>query len=222
MPREGRPGGSLGLRGRRAVAASRRPPRLRARRGPGRLVGRRLGGRADPAGVRLPRRHLRRHRPRRARRSRPGAAGAAVGPAQTVVPELAPRGWVHRRPSADFRLRDPAAYPRWYGCEHRRPSCSLRPSSGCRSSSAPRSPAPASSPPPAATSPRAVSRSRRSSRPGVIERPRRSSSTPRAGPRARARSRAPSTHFATVNESFTRLRAARPSPHARDRADDRR
>jgi N-acetyl-gamma-glutamyl-phosphate reductase len=43
------------------------------------------------------------------------------GASQDLVPELLPRVGTVVDLSADFRLRDPAAYPAWYGAEHRRP-----------------------------------------------------------------------------------------------------
>lgn len=43
------------------------------------------------------------------------------GASQELVPELVGRVGLLVDLSADFRLRDPAAYPRWYGHEHRAP-----------------------------------------------------------------------------------------------------
>ncbi len=47
--------------------------------------------------------------------------GLPHGTAQQVVPELLGRVGVVVDLSADFRLRDPDLYPRWYGSQHRRP-----------------------------------------------------------------------------------------------------
>jgi len=43
------------------------------------------------------------------------------GASQDLVPELRKRVGVIVDLAADFRLRDPALYPRWYGAEHRHP-----------------------------------------------------------------------------------------------------
>lgn len=59
----------------------------------------------------------------------PGAAdgldavflGLPHGASQAVVPELLERGTLVIDLSADFRLRDPAAYPAWYGADHTAP-----------------------------------------------------------------------------------------------------
>lgn len=44
-----------------------------------------------------------------------------AGQAMTLVPQLLAKGKRVIDLSADFRLRDPAAYPRWYGLEHPHP-----------------------------------------------------------------------------------------------------
>lgn len=43
------------------------------------------------------------------------------GAAQTIAPDLLGKVGVLVDLSADFRLKDPALYPRWYGAEHTRP-----------------------------------------------------------------------------------------------------
>jgi len=47
--------------------------------------------------------------------------GLPHGQSQQVVPELIDRVGVVVDLAADFRLKDPSAYPQWYGAEHTRP-----------------------------------------------------------------------------------------------------
>ncbi len=47
--------------------------------------------------------------------------GLPHGVSQTVVPDLLDAGVLVADLAADFRLQDPALYPRWYGAEHTRP-----------------------------------------------------------------------------------------------------
>ena len=66
--------------------------------------------------------------PLRGQRPRSGVDGLDLvflalphGASQEIVPELRKRVGVIVDLAADFRLKDPALYPRWYGEEHRHP-----------------------------------------------------------------------------------------------------
>ena len=121
----------------------------------------------------------------------------------------------------DFRLRDPADYPRWYGFEHPRPDLlddrGLRapgaPSGGARARwSMPRS---RSSARPAATRRRRSSRSLRWRAPGSSAT---SWSMPRAASRAPAARRKAELDVRRGQRERQGLRRRRPSPRRRDRA----
>ena len=114
------------------------------------------------------------------------------GAAAEIVPDLVATGAAIIDLGPDFRLRDPADYPRWYGFEHPRPDLldrrRLRPAGApprrARRRCATRRPR--SSARPAATRPPRSSPSPRSPGPGSSAT---SSSTPRAASRAPAASR---------------------------------
>ena len=59
----------------------------------------------------------RRRSPRRTRSSSP----SPTAPPRRIVPDLVAAGTAVIDLGPDFRLRDPADYPRWYGFEHPRP-----------------------------------------------------------------------------------------------------
>ena len=82
------------------------------------------------------------------------------GAAAAIVPDLVAAGTAIIDQGPDFRLRDPADYPRWYGFEHPRPDLLARAVYGLPGAPSRRA-LPASSTP----------RSRSSARPAAIRRP---------------------------------------------------
>ena len=210
----------VGLRGGRAAAAVRRPPRARRGRWPG----------PTPRRASRWRRCTRRWPPptRSLEFSKVGAddlAGLDVvflalphGESQALAPALVGRVGLLVDLSADFRLRDAGGLPdAGTGTTTSRPSCSARSSTGCPSSSAPSSPgarlvaAPGCYPTAAALALAPLVRA------GVDrdDRRHRRRRQRRVGRGAQAVARHALQHR---RRGLHRLRAARPPPHARDRA----
>ena len=141
------------------------------------------------------------------------------GESQRLVPGLRDRVGLIVDLAADFRLRDPALYPTWYGEEHAGTRAvgpgRLRPARAVPGRTAWGR---AHRRRPVAIRPRPGWRSPRCCGTGWSRRAG-SSSTPPPGVSGAGRGAKESLHFGTVDEDFTAYGLLDPSPHARDGAD---
>ena len=155
---------------------------------------------------------------RRATASTSCSSACPTAPRRTSCPSCGGRVGRIVDLAADFRLRDPALYPRWYGEEHAHPELlgdvRLR---AARAVPRPTSSAPPGWRPPAATSTTAVLALAPLLRAGLVE-PTGIVVDAASGVSGAGRPPKPTTDVLHGRRGLHRLRPARPPAHPRDRA----